>query len=235
MARRDKAPVAKNILVDSVLKLEAHYGAPGPPPTTDPFEMIVWENAAYLVDDTRRRAVFELLRRKVGIVPEAIARTPPEELAAVIETGGMRPAMRAEKLKTAAALALEIGLVTLRETVASSRDEAKRLLKRFPGIGDPGADKILLFARARRSLAPDSNGLRVLVRLGLGQENANYARMYQSAARAVETLLPDDFDWCMRAHRLMRRHGQELCKQASPRCEICPLTRVCVWYRARAG
>src|SRR2546426_4931453 len=211
MAPRDKVAVAKNTLVDSVLKLEAHYGAPGPPPTTDPFEMIVWENAAYLVDDTRRRTVFVLLRRKVGMEPEAIAAAPLEKLAAVIETGGMRSAMRAEKLKTAAALALEIGLATLRETVGSSRDEAKKILKRFPGIGDPGADKIFLFARARRSLAPDSNGLRVLVRLGLGQENANYARMYLSAARAAETLLPDDFDWCVRAHQLLRRHGQELC------------------------
>src|SRR2546426_6141768 len=126
MAPRDKAAVAKNTLVDSVLKLEAHYGAPGPPPTTDPFEMIVWENAAYLVDDTRRRTVFELLRRKVGMVPEAIAAAPLEKLAAVIETGGMRPAMRAGKLRTAAALALEIGLARLREAVRSSPAEARK-------------------------------------------------------------------------------------------------------------
>src|SRR3989442_11239272 len=148
MAPRDKAAVAKNTLVDSVLKLEAHYGAPGPPPTTDPFEMIVWENAAYLVDDTRRRTVFELLRRKVGMEPEAIAAAPLEKLAAVIEVGGMRPAMRAGKLRTAAALALEIGLARLREAVRSSPAEARKLLKRFPGIGDPGADKILA-VRAR--------------------------------------------------------------------------------------
>jgi len=235
MAPRDKAAVAKNTLVDSVLKLEAHYGAPGPPPTTDPFEMIVWENAAYLVDDTRRRTVFELLRRKVGMEPEAIAAAPLEKLAAVIETGGMRPAMRAGKLRTAAALALEIGLARLREAVRSSPAEARKLLKRFPGIGDPGADKILLFARARRSLAPDSNILRVLVRLGFGREEANYARTYASAARAVEALLLEDVDWCVRAHLLLRRHGRELCKRASPRCEICPLTKACRWYRARAG
>ncbi len=235
MTTRDGAKHFPNTLTECVARLETHYGAPGPPPTSDPFEMIVYENASYLVDDARRRSVFEYLRRKVGTDPQEIAAVPPGDLAAVIERGGMRPEMRAEKLQTAAALALEIGAARLRDAVRSSPAEAKRLLKRFPGIGDPGADKILLFARGRRSLAPDSNALRVLVRLGFGREDANYARMYRSAAGAVEKVLPEDFAWCARAHQLLRRHGQDLCKQAAPRCEACPLTRLCPWYRTKGG
>ena len=38
------------------------------------------------------------------------------------------------------------------------------ILKRFPGIGDPGADKILLCSRGAATLAPESNALRVLLR-----------------------------------------------------------------------
>ena len=235
MTPRSTAPRSPDTLAESVMRLEKHYGAPGPPPVTDPFEMIVWENAAYLVDDARRRAVFELLRQRVGTGPQAIAAVPVEELAAVIEKGGMRPGMRAEKLRTAATVALDIGPARLRQAVRTSPAEARKLLKRFPGIGDPGADKILLFARARRSLAPDSNALRVLVPLGFGREDANYARMYRSAAEAVAGILPDDFSWCVRAHQLLRRHGQELCRRLAPRCEVCPLTRLCPWYRSRAG
>jgi len=37
-------------------KLRARYGAPDPPPTTDPFALILWENCAYLADDERRKA-----------------------------------------------------------------------------------------------------------------------------------------------------------------------------------
>jgi endonuclease-3 len=45
--------------------------------------------------------------------------------------------------------------------------KARRALRSFPGIGEPGAEKILLFSGRQARLAPESNGLRVLVRLGL--------------------------------------------------------------------
>ncbi len=35
-------------------RLEAYFGEPAPPEVTDPWEMIIWENVAYLADDGRR-------------------------------------------------------------------------------------------------------------------------------------------------------------------------------------
>jgi endonuclease III len=70
------------------------------------------------------------------------------------------------------------------------------------------------------------------VRVGFGQENSNYGKKYRSAAEAVAPALPDDFDWLIRAHQLLRRHGQETCKTSEPRCAVCPLTRDCAWYRS---
>jgi hypothetical protein len=43
-------------------------------------------------------------------------------------------------------------------------------LKRFPGIGDPGAEKILLFIHSYPVMALDSNGTRVLCRVGFSEE-----------------------------------------------------------------
>src|SRR5262249_58957930 len=68
-------------------------------------------------------------------------------------------------------------------------DRAKRALRRFPSIGEPGAEKILLFAGAAPLLAPESNGLRVLGRLGLIREEKSYARMY-AAARPLAAAAP---------------------------------------------
>jgi len=31
--------------------LERHHGTPKPPPTTDPLELVRWENVAYLADE----------------------------------------------------------------------------------------------------------------------------------------------------------------------------------------
>ena len=84
-------------LPDLVSRLEAFYGPPEPPAVTDPFEMILWENVAYLVDDERRAQVFARLRERIGLDPEEILGTPAEVLAEIIRDGGMQPERRAEK------------------------------------------------------------------------------------------------------------------------------------------
>ena len=148
----------------------------------------------------------------------------------------MQPEHRAGKLLAAAAEALDIGLDRLEKLIRTAPDKASKELRRFPGIGEPGADKLLLFSHAKRTLAPESNALRVLVRLGFGEgDEKNYSRMYRSAAKAVAPELPEDFAWLIRAHQLLRQHGQEVCKRSVPLCEVCPLTEGCRWFLSRAG
>jgi endonuclease-3 len=218
-------------LADVVSRLEAFYGAPAPPAITDPFEMIVADSASYLVDDDRRARVFARLREEVGLDPDDILAMPTPVLVAVIRDGGMLPEQRAEKLGKAANMALEIGLDHLRELIRTDPKKAGKLLQKFPGIGEPGADKILLFSRAKRTLGADSNVLRVLVRLGFGEgDESKYTRMYRSAAEAVAPQLPEDFPWLIATHQLLRRHGQEICRRSSPVCEACPLAKGCRWF-----
>ena len=216
----------------AIARLAKLYGRPPRPPATNPFALVIWENCAYLVDDTRRAAVFAKLKRTVGLDPAKILATPLPALANIIEDGGMLALHRAEKLHAAAEIALAVGPTELRRLIRRAPPEARKVLRRFPGIGEPGADKLLLFCKAQRTLGPDSNALRVLVRLGYGTESENYGRMYRSAAKAVAPHLSADFAWLISAHQLLRRHGQELCKRAAPRCEACPLSAGCRWYLA---
>jgi len=221
-------------LADAVSRLEALYGPPAPPAVTDPFEMIVADSASYLVDDDRRARIFARLREEVGLDPEDILGMPTPVLVATIRDGGMLPEHRAEKLVKAANTALEIGLDRLRDLIRTDAKKAGKLLQKFPGIGEPGADKILLFSRAKRTLGADSNVLRVLVRLGFGEgDEQNYSRLYRSAAEAVAPQLPEDYPWLIAAHQLLRRHGQEICRRSAPLCEACPLTTGCRWFLAR--
>jgi endonuclease III len=222
-------------LADVISRLEALYGPPAPPAISDPFEMIVADSASYLVDDDRRARIFSRLREEVGLDPEDILGTPTPILVGIIREGGMLPEQRAEKLAKAASTALEIGLDNLRELIRTDPKKAGKLLQKFPGIGEPGADKILLFSRAKRTLGADSNVLRVLVRLGFGEgDESKYTRMYRSAAEAVAPHLPLDFPWLIAAHQLLRRHGQEICRRSSPVCEACPLAQGCRWFLGQA-
>ena len=72
-----------------------------------------------------------------------------------------------------------------------------------------------------------TNGLRVLLRFGFGEEQKDYAASYRSARAALEGQLPNDCKKLIRAHQLLRLHGKELCKRAQPICEACPLRARC--------
>ena len=214
-------------LAEAVAVLEKSFGRAKERRITDPFQMILWDSCAYLVDDERRGRVFDGLKRRVGLTPGAILAAPDPVLLDVVRESGMRPPDRAVRLRECAEIAEEIGVETLRKAVKTDAALARKLLKKFPGVADPGADKILLYNRKLVSLAPDSSILRVLVRLGFGKKEKDYTRTYRSAAEAAAPELSADFDFLIRAREALRRHGHVLCTTNHPGCEACPLAARC--------
>ena len=87
-------------------KLQQHYGAPVPPPSSDPLELIIWENIAYLASDERRAAAFATLKQTIGTRPEQIPAAKHSSLAA-IGKAGILPDVSAEKLLAIAKIAYE--------------------------------------------------------------------------------------------------------------------------------
>jgi endonuclease-3 len=200
---------------------------------TDPFELILYENIAYLAADARRNEAFRLLKTRIGSSPAKILAAPRAALREIASLGIVAD-QTVEKLRNIAAIAIDEFEGNLEAVTRLPVSEAKKLLRKFPSIGEPGAEKVLLFSKAARVLALDSNGLRVLLRLGFGTEDKNYAKSYRSAQEAVDSQLKRDCDWLIEAHQLLRRHGQELCKRSRPRCEVCPLRPDCAYANSRA-
>src|ERR1700675_3419872 len=192
-------------------KLQQHYGPPAPLPSNDPLELIIWENIAYLASDKRRAEAFATLKQTIGTRPDQILAAQHSALAA-IGKAGILPDVSAEKLLAIAKIAHEEFQSDLGSVLRKPLPQAKKALKRFPSIGDPGAEKILLFTRSYPVMALDSNGLRVLCRVGFAEEQKNYSATYKLVLDAIHGQLPRDYDALIRAHQLLRQHGQELCK-----------------------
>ena len=150
----------------------------------------------------------------------------------IAKLGGIHPDLRARRLKEIALIALNEFDGDLGSVLQLPQPQATRALKKFPSIADPGAEKILLFTRTYPVLALESNGLRVLLRLGFGQEHKNYSTSYASVREALRDQIGDDFDFLIGAHQLLRQHGKELCKTNAPDCQSCPLARSCGYYAA---
>ena len=210
-------------------RLATHYGEPPPPEVTEPFAMILWENVAYLANDAKRARAFAELLAKTGLTPAGIRKARASSLYAIAEKG-ILPDQTVQKLRRAAEIARDEFGDNLEPILDKPVAAAKRDLRKFPAIGEPAAEKILLFNRRLPALALDSNALRVLVRLGYTPEHKNYGTMYKAAQRTFAPQLPKDCDALIRAYQLLRRHGQDLCKRTSPACRDCHLRANCTFF-----
>jgi endonuclease-3 len=214
--------------LDAILaRLEAHHGRPSKPPARTAFEQVLWDVSCYLVPDERRAEVLERLRREVGTRPKDVLAASRSALLRAVEPGGMQPAMRAERVRAAALLADELG--DLDAAARKPLVEAVKTFARFPSIGKPGAEKLLLFAGAHAVPALESNGLRVLERLGYAKPARSYAATYRSVRASLASEGERDVAHWTRAHLLLRRHGQEICRRTSPACAACPVRTECPW------
>jgi endonuclease III len=211
-----------------VTTLRRHYGKPSPPVSRDPFHLILWEQVAYLVPDVQRRRAFSTLRAEVGLEPPAILAATSSKLEAITRLGGpIAVRVRASRLRDSAELVLDRWDGDLRAALRLSLPHARRALAQFPMIGEPGADKILVFTKSARLLPLDSNALRVLGRLGLTPDAKDYRTTYRRAQETLAPALPTNHNWLISAYSLLRLHGQELCRRSAPACSRCPFRVRC--------
>ena len=204
------------------------YGEPLAPPRRTLFELLLFENVAYLANDEVREQAFAELVSRVGTRPSDILAAPDEALSGA----GILTELRPARLREIARLSIDEFGGDVESLRARSLREARRGLMRFPSIGEPGAEKILLFARSHAVLGLESNAVRVLTRLGLVQEGRTYAATYRGVQAFAAAYVDRGFDWLIRAHQLLRQHGQTLCRRTTPQCSRCPLSDSCAYFRS---
>jgi endonuclease-3 len=226
--------VADTRFAKLIAGLKRHYGNPALPPARGPFELVLWENAAYLLSDERRAAVLDGLREQVGLDPHRIQQANRETLLTLAKMGGMRPETRVFRWLEIARITIDQFEGDLSSILKLPYKDALRALKQFPNIGQPGAEKILLYCGVGPGLPLDWNGSRVLLRIGYGRESSrNYGAQYRSIQEAVAMELPRTAAPLARAHLLLRQHGKETCRDKRPQCEQCTVSSLCKWSAAR--
>jgi endonuclease III len=231
--------------------LEQTYGPQKLAGPSDPYEMIVFLNCGYPASDGACTKGFAALKREVGVAPKHLLAAARTKLAKVMRPSVILPAVCAARLKDIAGRVkneLHGDLTAaLQKRIAEAQGKpgklprenhlkpAKKLLQEFPTIGEPSAEKILLFSGLAPVAAVPSAFVGVPVRLFVGEPGKNYAADYRVARGILDTELPPRFEARQRAYLLLKRHGQEICKRSKPKCEICPLTAHCAYLQAKAA
>ncbi len=213
-------------LQDIIEELAARH--PAEPVLTDPLTILVSEAVGYMIDDEKRAALLDEFRTRVGIDPRAVLAADRATLLDITRRGGMAPDKRAERLvETARLVMATCGGDLSGELAKLPTPKARAMLRRFPGTGEPGADRILLFGDFAPVPAIDSNGLRAFVRLGLCLERPNWSQTYRDAIRVIADRGLPDAAWLKTAYLALRAHGKELCKRSAPICLPCPFDAGC--------
>lgn len=210
--------------------LEKFYGKQETYWPTDPYEFIVWWHCGYPQSDAACAKGWQKLSADIGIEPEKILAATPAKLASALKPGGMVPELRALRLKEISMRVRDQYDDDLRAALRGPLADARKKLKSFHSIADPGADRILLFAGIAPIAAIPSNCPYVLIRILHGQERENYGVTYREAQQAVAASVPEKLESRARAYLLLKRHGQETCKRTKPKCDKCPVSESCAYF-----
>ena len=223
-------PHQSSCVPEILAQLESFYGAQEPCWPTDPYLFLVWWHCGYPASDAACAKGWESLIETIGVRPKELFLASAKKLSRALRPGGMNAEVRAKRLKQIAERVQNEFGGELRRHLFGPLPQVRQILKQFPNIGDPGVDRILLFSGVAPLPAVPSNCPHVLVRITRGQEQENYATTYKEAAKSILQDVPETFDARTRAYLLLKRHGQELCKRANPRCDQCPVNTCCRFY-----
>jgi endonuclease III len=208
--------------------LESHYGPQQPNWPVDPYEFLIWWLCGYPASDDRCARGWTQLNAAIGAQPQRILAASQAQLAAALKPGGMVPELRAQRLHEIAARVVNQYGGTLDSLFTGPLPAIRATLKTFPNIADPGADRILLFARKFPIAAVPSNCPHVLVRIVHGLERENYGATYRDAQQLIASQIPEQLHDRQRAYLLLKIHGQQICK-TKPKCPACPIAAHCAY------
>jgi len=231
--------------------LEKAYGSQKLAGPSDPYEMVVFLNCGYPASDRACLKGFEALKGEVGVEPNQLLAVSQAKLAKLMRPSVIVPKVCAQRLRDIArTVKTELhGDLTaalekrIEEAQGKHRNDftennfelAKKVLQEFPTIGEPSAEKILLFSGLAPVAAVPSAFVDVPMRLFVGEPGKNYAANYRTARGFLDAGLPKTFEARQRAYLLLKKHGQEICKRSKPKCESCPLTAHCAYLQAQAA
>ena len=214
-------------------KLEEFHGAQEPCWPVEPYAFLIWWHCGYPASDATCTKGWTALNKEVGIEPREILSATQEKLACALKAGGMVPELRAMRLQQIAErVENELG-GDLRNALVGRIEDVRKRLKKFPGIADPGVDRIFLFGKVEPVAAVASNCPHVLVRIHFGLERESYSVTYREAQELIEAEIPKQFHPRQRAYLLLKEHGQALCKRTKPRCGECPVSSHCAYFAGK--
>lgn len=207
-------------------RLRETYGRPVNQPHGHPIAELVRTVLSQNTSDGNRDRAFDRLRERYPTWEE-VRDAPTDDVIEALRPGGLANT-KAPRIQ---AILSELGEPPDLDWLEDApRDEALEFLVDLPGVGRKTAACVMIFTWDRPEIPVDTHVYRVGTRLGLFRPGASFGEAHDEIMQLVD---PED---AYEFHINLIRHGRAVCKASRPRCDGCPLLRMCPYGRAfRAG
>lgn len=190
----------------------------------DPVEALVGCILSQNTTDVQSGAAYDALVARFPTWAQ-VRDARPQEIAAVIRSSGLADDKTRYIQDALHFIERERGAINLDFLRELPTADARKWLMQMRGVGPKTASIVLLFALKMPVMPVDTHVHRVTRRLGWISEKTSA----NQAHKILEDLTPPK--WYYRLHINLIRLGREICRAPTPRCEMCPLTDLCAYYR----
>lgn len=191
--------------------LYSRYGRPRHRWREDPFKVLI---SCVLSQRTREENTERASKALFSIAstPEEILKMSEEEIAKIIKPVGF-PKQKAKNI-------LKICRILV-ENYGGKVPADKEILKSLPGVGEKTANVTLCYGFGIPCIPVDTHVNRISRRLGLVSWDAKLEEVGPTLEKIFKRK-----DWRL-INLGMVQFGREICLPRNPRCEICPLNKIC--------
>lgn len=204
--------------------LLAHFGEQKAREPWDPLSQFIYSLLSSRTKTDTTYQVVRHLRERFGTW-ENLRDAPLAEIEDGIRDVTF-PEQKAVQLKASLeGITQRYGSLTLDFLARYRTEKIRAWLEQFPGVGPKTSAAVVNFSTLRRrAMCVDSHHLRVTQRLGL-TPRADAATTEERLMRMVpETWTAEMLD---EHHQLIKQLGQTICTFSEPKCNRCPLLKLC--------
>lgn len=200
------------------------FGTPQWKPRYAPVDELVDCILSQTTTDANRDRAFAALKSAFPSW-EAVRDADPADVIAAIRPAGLANQKGPRIQNALRYISAARGSITLDFLAEMSVADAKAWLTAIDGIGPKTAAIVLCFAFGKPAFPVDTHIHRVSGRLGLIPDKMSA----DAAHNVLESLIPSETYFP--AHLNLISLGRTICKAQRPKCEQCPLTRHCDYYK----
>jgi len=176
----------------------------------DPFKILISTILSARTRDSNTRNATERLFAKYN-TPQLIAEAQITELEELVKVSGF--------YKVKAARIKEVSKILLDDYESKVPAEFEELIN-LPGVGAKTANCVLVYAFKIPAIPVDTHVYRISNRLRWVQ-----AKNPEQTERALKKIIPKDL-W-IKINPVFVRFGQQICLPINPKCDTCPVSKIC--------